>query len=38
MEKSGLVFAGGGIKAACHIGVIKTLEEEKICRYSEIHN
>lgn len=28
--KNGLCLAGGGVKGAAHIGVIKALEEEKI--------
>ena len=28
--KIGICFAGGGIKGACHIGVLKALEEENI--------
>lgn len=28
--KNGICFAGGGVKGAAHIGVIKALEEENI--------
>lgn len=28
--KLGLCLAGGGVKGAAHIGVLKALEEEKI--------
>ena len=28
--KVGICFAGGGVKGAAHIGVLKALEEEKI--------
>lgn len=30
MEKKGLCFSGGGIKAFAHIGALKAFEERKI--------